>query len=485
MWRNSKFEGKITKILSGNLTAAVLNGTVPQWRVDDMVIRIMAAYYKVGRDQTRVPVNFDSWTLSTTGPLHFLVDEDIQQINWHVNVQGDHASLIREIGGRSVVMLKNDNNALPLRRPRSVAVIGQDAHPNPAGPNACSDRGCQTDPTEEDWTLAMGWGSGTDNFPYLVAPVDALRVQAQTDRSTFANVSNNYDYAAIDAAVSGADVALVFASSDSGEGYITVDGNEGDRNNLTLWGSGDALIAEVAAHNPNTIVVLHTVGPVIVEALKNNPNVTAILWAGIPGQESGNAIVDVLYGSVNPSAKSVFTWGKQRSDWGTDILYDSDAAVPQINFTEGVFIDYRHFDAAGIEPSYEFGFGLSYTTFSYSNLRVEKRNPGPYVPTTGTTRPAPTYGKIDTSIADNSFPAGFQPVKDYIYPYLDQYDFLNITAELPPGSQDGAPQPKLAAGGAAGGNSGLYDIMYEVSCTIRNTGKVDGIEVPQLVSILV
>jgi beta-glucosidase len=219
-----------------------------------------------------------------------------------------------------------------------------------------------------------------------------------------------------------------------------------------------------------------------VEALKNHPNVTAILWAGIPGQESGNSIVDVLYGSVNPSAKSVFTWGKQRSDWGTDILYNSNAAVPQIDFTEGVFIDYRHFDALGIEPSYEFGFGLSYTTFSYSNLKVEKQNPGPYRPTTGKTSSAPTYGKIDTSPADNMFPAGFQPVKDYIYPWLPQSSSPGISSQLPPGSQDGGPQPKLGAGGAAGGNSQLYDIMYEVSCTIKNTGKVDGIEVPQLVS---
>lgn len=447
-----------------------------------MAVRIMAAFYKVGRDKTRVPVNFAAWTLDTMGPLHFLVGEDVQQINWHVNVQADHASLIREIGGRSVVMLKNENNALPLKKPRSVAVIGQDAHLNPAGPNACSDRGCNNNAAEQDWTLAMGWGSGTANFPYLVAPVDALRAQAHQDNSAFANVSNNYDYAAIDAAVSGADVALVFVNSDSGEGYITVDGNSGDRNNLTLWGSGDALIAEVASRNPNTVVVLHTVGPVIVEALKNHPNVTAILWAGIPGQESGNSIVDVLYGSVNPSAKSVFTWGKQRGDWGTDILYNSNAAVPQIDFTEGVFIDYRHFDARDIEPSYEFGFGLSYTTFSYSNLKVEKQNPGPYRPTTGKTSSAPTYGKIDTSPADNMFPAGFQPVKDYIYPWLPQSSSPGISSQLPPGSQDGGPQPKLGAGGAAGGNSQLYDIMYEVSCTIKNTGKVDGIEVPQLVS---
>ena len=150
----------------------------------------------------------------------------------------------------------------------------------------------------------MGWGSGTANFPYLISPNTALKAQAAEDGSKYANVSDNYDFAAVTAAVTGADVAIVFANADSGEDYITVDGNQGDRNNLTLWGNGDALIAHVASINPNTIVVLHTVGAVIVEAYKQHPNITAILWAGLPGQESGNAITDVLYGKVNPQAKS-------------------------------------------------------------------------------------------------------------------------------------------------------------------------------------
>ena len=262
----------------GNLTAAVLNGTVPQWRLDDMATRIMAAYYKVGRDTTRVPINFNSWTLDTDAYLHPYANWDYQQVNWHINVQGDHAALIRQIGAASTVLLKNTNGVLPLKKPKSVAIIGEDAHDNPGGPNSCSDRGCDIG------TLAMGWGSGTANFPYLISPVTALKAQAALDRTRVANVSNNYDLDAIAAAVTGAEVAIVFANSDSGEGYITVDGNEGDRNNLTLWIDGDALVEYVASLNPNTILVLHTVGPVLIEEHKNNPNITAILWAGLPGR---------------------------------------------------------------------------------------------------------------------------------------------------------------------------------------------------------
>jgi hypothetical protein len=466
-----------------NLTAAVINGTIPQWRLDDMCVRIMSAYYKVGRDVTQTPVNFDSWSLNTTG-LAFAQDPNSAQvtINEHVNVQSNHKDVIRQIGGASTVLLKNTNNALPLKKPKSIAVIGNDAHDNPAGPNACSDRGCQNVVNGYPiWTLAMGWGSGTANFPYLISPITALLAKAATDHTSLKNVSNNYDFDAIAEAATGADAALVFVNADSGEDYITVDGNQGDRNNLTAWGNADAMIAWVAQHNPNTIVVLHTVGPVIVEDYKNNPNISAILWAGLPGQESGNSLVDVVYGAVNPQAKSVFTWGKNRTDWGVDVVYDTAQDPLQLDFTEGVFIDYRHFDAAGIEPSYEFGFGLSYTTFTYSDLRVTKEKVSKYTPNKGNTPPAPTFGTIDTNPAANEFPSDIKKIPFYVYPYLEGPVPEGQPEDVPPGSQDSSPQKVVPAGGAPGGNPGLYDVMYTITALIENTGKVTGTEIPQLV----
>jgi beta-glucosidase len=80
--------------------------------------------------------------------------------------------------------------------------------------------------------------------------------------------------------------------------YITVAGNEGDRNNLTSWHNGDALIQTVAANNPNTIVVVHSVGPLILEAWIDHPNVTAVVWAGLPGQESGLSRLLLWYRGV-------------------------------------------------------------------------------------------------------------------------------------------------------------------------------------------
>ena len=118
-------------------------------------------------------------------------------------------------------------------------------------------------------------------------------------------------------------------------------------------------MAAVANVNKKTIVVVNSVGPVILESILALPNVTAVVWAGVSGEESGNGLVDILYGSTSPSGKLPFTIAKQASDYGTSVVNGDD------NYPEGLYIDYRHFDHAAITPRYEFGFGLC--TF----LRIE------------------------------------------------------------------------------------------------------------------
>lgn len=453
-----------------------------------MAIRIMAAYFKVGLTLDEPPINFDSWTLDTNGPLHFAVNENTQQVNWHVDVRGDHASLIRNIGARSTVLLKNLRNTLPLSKPRFLAVVGEDAGSASGGPNGCPDRGC------DDGTLGMAWGSGSAEFPYLVTPDSALQAQALADGSIYQSITDNYATSQIAKLVTQANATtIVFVNADSGEGYINVDGNEGDRKNLTLWHSGDDLIKSVSALCNNTIVVIHSVGPTILTDWYDNPNITAILWAGVPGQESGNSITDVLYGKVNPAARSPFTWGPSRESYGTDILYEPNNGreAPQQDFTEGIFVDYRSLDACNITPIYEFGFGLSYTTFEYSNLVITDAHAGEYAPTTGTTEAAPTFGNFSTNLNDYLFPSdAFAYIKQYIYPYVNSTDGKTASSDpdygksaaefLPPHAIDGSPQPLLAAGGAPGGNPRLYDVLYTVKATITNTGSLNGEEVPQL-----
>lgn len=405
-------------------------------------------------------------------------------------MQDEHRNIIREVGQASNVLLKN-TGGLPLTgKERQVGIFGYDAGSNPWGANGCPNRGC------DNGTLAMGYGSGTAEFPYLVTPEQAIQqyVLTQTDGEVFA-ILDNYADAQIQNLASQADVAIVFANAQSGEGFITIDDNTGDRNNLSLWIGADRLINNVTKYNKNVIVVMHTVGAVNVSSWYDNENVTGIIWAGLPGQESGNAIVDALYGFINPGGKLPFTIARNREDYGTDVLYQPNNGqfdAPQDPFSEGVFIDYRYLDAHGINPIYEFGFGLSYTTFEYSNLVITAANPAPYQPTSGQTEAAPVLGNASTDPSQYLFPNDTIPYRPYlyIYPYLNSTD-LRASADdpdyglptdqyVPSGAQDGSPQPLLPAGGAPGGNPGLYEVVVTVSATITNTGSVEGDEVAQL-----
>ncbi|KAG8952575.1 hypothetical protein FRC03_012069 [Tulasnella sp. 419] len=293
------------------LVEAVANGEVPQARLDDMAVRILSGWYYQGQDSGYPAVNFNSWNVT---------------LSQGVDVQGNHKEIIRKVGAASHVLLKNVGRILPLKKPKSIAVIGTDGGPP---------------------------SSGNPN------------VQAKKDGSAVTSSLNDTDLTAAKAAAAGKSVALVFINADSGEGYLTVDGNAGDRNDLKAWHNGDALVAAVADANPNTVVVVHSVGQIIMEPWIEHPNIKAVVWAGLQGQEAGNSLVDVLYGKVNPSGKLAYTIAKKDSDYPAHV--SNDLNIP---YTEGLFIDYRHFDKNNIAPRYEFGFGLSYTTFEYSKLNI-------------------------------------------------------------------------------------------------------------------
>jgi Glycosyl hydrolase family 3 C-terminal domain len=92
------------------------------------------------------------------------------------------------------------------------------------------------------------------------------------------------------------------------------------RKNLTAWLNGDAMVQAVASQNNNTIVVVNSVGPLILEPWIDHPNVTAVVWAGLGGTETGNALVDVIYGSVNPSGRLPYTIAKSPSDYPAQLV---------------------------------------------------------------------------------------------------------------------------------------------------------------------
>ncbi|MCL4551441.1 MAG: glycoside hydrolase family 3 C-terminal domain-containing protein, partial [Bacteroidetes bacterium] len=173
---------------------------------------------------------------------------------------------------------------------------------------------------------------------------------------------------AVNAAKS-SDVALVFAGTS--QNYES----EGrDRGNLSLPNNQDELIQKIAEANPNTVVVLQNGSPVLMNEWINK--VKGIVEAWFPGVEGGNAIADVLLGNCNPSGKLPVTFPKSWEDCSAYKTYKQKDSVTV--YDDGIFVGYRHFDKNKIEPLFPFGFGLSYTTFDFSNLKVEKNAGGSF-----------------------------------------------------------------------------------------------------------
>lgn len=162
------------------------------------------------------------------------------------------------------------------------------------------------------------------------------------------------------------DACLVFINAIATEGWDR-DGVHDD--------FSDGLVLHVAARCPRTVVVVHAAGVRLVDRWIEHPNVTAAVVAHLPGQDSGLALVQLLYGAAAFSGKLPYTLARNESDYGAAYApcrpaTDADRDL-QCDFSEGVYVDYRHFDRAGIAPRFEFGFGLSYTRFDYSDLVVK------------------------------------------------------------------------------------------------------------------
>jgi beta-glucosidase len=156
------------------------------------------------------------------------------------------------------------------------------------------------------------------------------------------------------------DVALLFVGLNGdweSEGH--------DRPDMELAGDQVELIERVAAANPNTVVVLQTGSPI---SMPWRDKVAAVIQAWYPGQECGNAIADVLFGDVNPSGKLPQTFPKRLEDNPAYINYPGENG--RVRYGEGLFVGYRYYEKKQVEPLFPFGFGLSYTTFRYDNLRL-------------------------------------------------------------------------------------------------------------------
>lgn len=413
------FLGQNSSYFGGNITTAVNNGSLSVDRLDDMCRRIMTPYFYFHQneyapiDSSEIGLNFfpeSSYSHNfTLGPAN-------------VDVRDDHAPGIRELGAAGIVLLKNTNNTLPLKAPKNIGVFGNDAGDLTDGLYFGSDSDLLNIGFEYG-VLPVGGGSGTGRFTYVVPPLDAIKQKAasQNNNALVQYVLNNTFITSADgfAAVypTPPDVCLVFLKTWATEGY--------DRPSLLVDWNGTAVVETVAASCPNTVVITNS-GGLNVLPFANNPNVTAILAAHFPGQEVGNSIVDVLWGAVSPSGKLPYTIAINEEDYSfaditnsSALLNTTDPNAWQSDFEERLLIDYRWFDYFNESVQYEFGFGLSYTTFGLSDISV--RQVGNHISAT--------------------------PPNATIVP---------------------------------GGNPRLWDVLYSVTATVSNTGSVAGAAVPQL-----
>ncbi len=268
----------------------------------------------------------------------------------------EHRAIARAASAESIVLLKNTGSLLPLEisKIKSIAVIG---------PNAATAR-------------TGGGGSSRVNPTSVVTPLDGIKEKSanriQVSYALGASIPGEYpekDTPAarkqlLDEAVAAAtkaDAAVVFAGDS-----LTVEAEGFDRKTLDLPEGQDELIQAVVKANPKTIVVFNSGAPVNVS--KWVDNVPAVLAAWFGGQEMGHGIADVLFGDVNPSGKLPFSFindFKQSPAYGH---YPGENL--HVKYAEGIYVGYRYLDKHDIAPQFSFGYGLSYTTFDYSDLKI-------------------------------------------------------------------------------------------------------------------
>jgi beta-glucosidase len=253
----------------------------------------------------------------------------------------EHRALAREVAEQSIVLLKNDAGILPFDRARvrRLAVVGPLA----------------------DVANIGDFGSSNVVPPAVVTALGGIREAAGATVSIVSDTSA--DPAAAAKAAASADAVVIVAGltgKDEGE-WIPQLKLGGDRRSLALHGSDIALIKAVTAVNANTVVVMEGGSALTTEGWKNRAR--GILMAFYPGMEGGRAIGRILFGDVNPSGKMTVTTPVDESVLPT-------FTPPMTRVEYGYYHGYTLLEKKGIEPAYAFGFGLSYTTFAYANLRL-------------------------------------------------------------------------------------------------------------------
>jgi beta-glucosidase len=299
---------------------AIENGTLSEEVLDQAVTRILTIIFKAVD-------NKKEWTS---------YDKDA------------HHQLAREVARESMVLLKNEDNILPLKKEGTIAVIGEFAKtPRYQGggsshvtPTKLENSLTEIEKTAESANILFAQGYDLKS--------DQIREELMAEAKEVACKS---------------DVAVLFIGLPEryeSEGY--------DRKHLNIPENHQYLIKAVAEVQPNLVVVLSNGSPIEMPWLNH---VKGVLEAYLGGQALGGAIADLLFGDVNPSGKLAETFPNQLSDNPSYLNFPGEK--DKVEYKEGLFVGYRYYDTKNMEPLFPFGYGLSYTTFEYHQLSISKK----------------------------------------------------------------------------------------------------------------
>ncbi|ODP26923.1 Beta-glucosidase [Paenibacillus nuruki] len=261
----------------------------------------------------------------------------------------EHHALARKIGQESMVLLKNEDHLLPLAKKGKIAVIGEFAQ-NPRYQGGGSSH---VNPTQLDKAF--------DEITQLVGDQGQVSYTAGYDLD-----SDDVQTALVQEAVqqaAEADVAILFTGLPDryeSEGY--------DRTHLNIPQNHQQLIEEIAKVQPNLIIVLSNGSPVEMPWINH---AKAVLEGYLGGQAFGGAVADLLFGEVSPSGKLAETFPMHLSDNPSFLYFPGEK--DRVEYREGIFVGYRYYDTKQVEPLFPFGYGLSYTSFEYSDLQLDRQ----------------------------------------------------------------------------------------------------------------
>ncbi|MCA6075065.1 glycoside hydrolase family 3 C-terminal domain-containing protein [Fulvivirga sedimenti] len=309
-----------------------------------------------------------------------------------------HSKITRQSAAEGIVLLKNDQ-LLPLRQPRNIALMGVTSYDFIAGGTGSGD-------VNEAYTVSLREGLENAGFEINAAAVEIYNQHKAANTDAFFKPEGinamlepynppqiSYTDAMFGEFAQTADIGVVTIGRNSGEGYDRV---ETDDFLLTQVEKDMIERASKAFHavNKKLLVVLNIGGVIETASWKDQPDAILLAWQG--GQEGGNSVADILVGNVNPSGKLPMTFPVHLNDhasnanfpldgepfdWKTMMFSSGERAEDEkirnkdyTLYEEGIYVGYRHFDKAGLDVSYPFGFGLSYTTFEYSAMVTEVVN---------------------------------------------------------------------------------------------------------------